>query len=443
MNPHGAESSAAGGAQNVGVTSRAVTAGLGAVYVAASAVAPLILKSTPSDLDLYFWPSAETVISGHPLLIYAAHAHDVYPNANGPLGLVPLIPIAALANALGWAGSLAGRAALAGAVVSLAVLLLAYQTFRLIEAARGRVRWPLLVVCAVVLAPALWIAVLDYGHVEQPVELCFMLLAIRCFLSNRNGLTGIALGAAALTRTIALFGALPLLLVPALTGRLRLSATIAIAAAITIVVVTAPFFLTDGPAVTHSLLTYRGGLPIGAGSVWIIVRDASWAGVIRSGDVYVGACVSLALVVVALRRNPTVARTHAGLAGLLTVSSCCFPLFAKTVFPYYLLEPYLFAVLWWLSRPGNALNWRALVPLLLTIDVFILKAATSLAPSGLAAAASVVSSSVIGLAVGIVTLDLLRAQKPAIEAPAPLLRPRRHDHDHRPHGVPAVQDARG
>jgi hypothetical protein len=410
-----------------------MTAGLGAVYVAASAVAPLILKTTPSDLDLYFWPSAETVVSGHPLLIYAANAHDVYPNANGPLGLVPLIPIAALANAFGWAGTLAGRAALAGAVVSLAVLLLAYQTVQLIETARGRVRWPLLVACTVVFAPALWIAVLDYGHVEQPVELCFMLLAIRCFLSSSNALTGIALGAAVLTRTIAGFCALPFLLVPAATRRLRATATIAIAAAITIVVVMAPFLLADAQAVTHSLLTYRGSLPIGGGSFWIVVRDASWAGVIRSVDVYIGAGIAMALVVVTLRRNPTVARTHAGFAGLLTVASCCFPLFAKTVFPYYLLEPYLFAVLWWLSRPGSALNWRAMVPLLLTIDVFVTKAA-ALVASG--AVASVASSAVIGLAIGLVTIDLLRAPEPTMQAPIPHL-------EHRPQGVAAAQDARG
>jgi len=433
---HGAEYSTVDGAQNVGVTSRAVTAGLGAVYVAASVVAPLILKTTPSDLDLYFWPSAETVVSGHPLLIYAAHLHDVYPNANGPLGLVPLIPIAALANALGWAGTLAGRAALAGAVVSLAVLLLAYQTVRLIETARGGLRWPLLAACTVVLAPALWIAVLDYGHVEQPLELCFTLLAIRCFLSSSNALSGIALGAAVLTRTIAGFCALPFLLVPAATGRLRTSATIAVAAAITIAVVMAPFLLADAQAVAHSLLTYRGSLPIDGGSFWIIVRDASWAGVIRTGDVYIGAAVAIALVAVTLRRNPTVARTHAGLAGLLTVASCCFPLFAKTVFPYYLLEPYLFAVLWWLSRPGNALSWRAMVPLLLTIDVFIVKGAESVAPNAWGAVASVASSSVIGLAIGLVTLDLLRTAEPAGRTPMPLLH-------HRPQGVAAVQDVRG
>ena len=433
---HGAESRTTGGAQNVGVTSRAVTAGLGAVYVAASVVAPLILKTTPSDLDLYFWPSAETVVSGHPLLIYAAHAHDVYPNANGPLGLVPLIPIASLANAFGWAGTLAGRAALAGAVVSLAVLLLAHQAVRLVETARGRVRWPLLVACTVALAPALWIAVLDYGHVEQPVELCFMLLAIRCFLSSSNAVTGIALGAAVLTRTIAGFCALPFLLVPAATRRLRTTATIAIAAAITIVVVMAPFLLADAEAVTHSLLTYRGSLPIDGGSFWIVVRDASWAGVIRSVDVYIGAGVAIALVVVTLRRNPTVARTHAGLAGLLTVASCCFPLFAKTVFPYYLLEPYVFAVLWWLSRPGTAFNWRVVVPLLLTIDVFVTKAAVVVTPSASGAIASVASSSVVGLAIGLVTMDLLRAPQPAIQAPIPRL-------DHRAQGVAAAQDARG
>ncbi len=424
-----------GGAQNVGVTSRAVTAGLGAVYVAASVVAPLVLKTTPSDLDLYFWPSAETVVSGHPLLIYAAHLHDVYPNANGPLGLVPLIPVAALANALGWAGSLAGRAALAGAVVSLAVLLLAYQTVGLIETARGGVRWPLLVACSVLLAPALWIGVLDYGHVEQPVELCFMLLAIRCFLRRSNALTGIALGAAVLTRTIAGFCALPFLLIPPATGRPRASAMIALAAAITITVVMAPFLVADAQAVTHSLMTYRGSLPIGGGSVWIIVRDASWAGAIRSGDVYIGAAVALALVAVTLRRNPTVARTPAGLAGLLTVVSCCFPLLAKTVFPYYLLEPYLFAVLWWLCRPGNALNWRAVVPLLLTIDVFIVKAAQSLPSSSWGVVASVVSSCVVGGAIGLVTLDLLRTPDAAMQVPAARL-------DHRRQGVAAVQDAR-
>ncbi len=149
------------------------------LYVAAWAVSSLALKTNPSDLDLYFWPSAETVVHGHPLLIYAAYAHVAYPNANGPLGLVPLVPIAALANAVGWAESLGARAAITDAVMSVFVLLVSYQAVRLVAAAHGGVDVRPGVASTILFAPALWIGVLDYGHVEQPVELCLVLLAVR------------------------------------------------------------------------------------------------------------------------------------------------------------------------------------------------------------------------------------------------------------------------
>src|SRR5580658_6998601 len=152
-----------GGGQNVPVTSRGLTAGLGVLYVAASTVLPLVLKTAPSDLDLYLWPQAETVVAGHPLLIYAANGNSLYMNDNGPLGLVPLVPVAALANSLGWAMSLTGRAALAGAVASLIALLLAYQVVHFVADARGDTKWSLGIAATVLLAPALWIAILDYG----------------------------------------------------------------------------------------------------------------------------------------------------------------------------------------------------------------------------------------------------------------------------------------
>lgn len=433
IDTHGAESPAISGDQNVRVTSRALIAGFGVAYVAASTISPLILKTTSSDLDLYFWPSAETVVAGHPLLIYSSHLHDLYPNANGPLGLVPLVPLAALANALRWAGSLGGRAALTGAVTSLFVLLLAYQTVGLIAAARGGVRWPLAVACTVLLAPVVWIAVLQYGHVEQPVELCLILLAITCSLGGRNALTGIALGAAVLTRTIAGLCVIPFLLIPLATRRARPAATTAIAVAVTIGAGLAPFLVADTQAVTHSLLTYRGTLPIGGGSFWVLVRQASWAGFVRSGDVYVGAAVAIALAAVTLRRKPALATTQAGLTGLLTIAACCFPVFAKTVFPYYLFEPYVLATVWWLARPGSALNWRALVPLLLTIDVFILNAMTTTPFSPWGAAAGVVSSAVIGVAMALVTYDLLNAPEAAPAAGRRL--------DERRQNVPAIPDA--
>ncbi len=411
-----------------------MTAGVGAAFVAASIVSPLVLKTTPSDLDLYFWPSAETVVNGHPLLIYSAHLRDVYPNANGPLGLVALVPAVALADALGWANSLAGRASLAEAVVSLAVLLLAYQVVAFTAGARGDVRHPLGIASTVLLAPAMWIAVLDYGHVEQPIELCLVLFALGCVLRDRNVLSGIALGAAVLTRTIAGFCLIPLMLAPLATRRIRPPATIALAAGATIGAGIIPFVLSDASAATHSLITYRGGLPIGGGSFLVIARGAPWAGLVRGGDVYIAAALAVALTGLTLRRKPGLATTHAGLAGLITVASCCFPLFAKTVFPYYLLEPYVFATLWWLARPGSARTWRAVVPALLTIDVFVVKGA-SIAPfSAWGVIAGITSSALVAIAVALVTFDLLRSPEHAADQAVRRV--------HGPQTHAAVQEAR-
>lgn len=275
--------------------------------------------------------------------------------------------------------------------------------------ARGDVRWPPAVACTILLAPALWIAVIDYGHVEQPVELCLLVFAVTCSLRNRSVWTGVALGAAVLARTIAGFAVIPFLLLPLANRRLRSTAVTMLAAALTIGVGVAPFLAADAQAAVHALLTYRSSLPIGGGSFWIIARHTSLSAFARSGDVYLGAAVALALVAFTLGRKPTAATTHAGIAGVITVATCCFPLFAKTVYPYYLLEPYVFAVMWWLARPGTALTWRALVPFLLTVDVFIVKAAlvAPFTPGG--AIAGVVSSAVVTVAVALVTFDLLNS----------------------------------
>jgi hypothetical protein len=416
------------------VTSRGLTAGLGVLYVVASTVAPLVLKTTPSDLDLYLWPEAQVIAGGHPLLIYATYNHALYQNDNGPLGLIPLVPVVAIANALGWAGSLTGRAALAGGVASLFVLLLSYQAVRFTAAARGDARWPLAIAATVLLAPALWIAVLDYGHVEQPVELCFVLFAITCSLHRRDVLSGVAFGAAILARTIAGFCLIPIVVIDVAMRRIRAAATIVLATLVTVGVGIMPFVLANEPAVTHALLTYRASLPIGGGSFWIVARGASWAGVVRSADVYVGAAVAIALVALMVWRRPLIGTTHAGMIGLVTIASCCVPLFAKTAFPYYLFEPYVFAVLWWLARPGTSFNWRVVVPLLLTVDVFIVMAATASPSSTVGVAESVIASVVVCACIALVMLDLLRepSASPAIRAA--------HETAH-PRSIPVTQDA--
>jgi hypothetical protein len=377
------------------------------LYAAAWVVTSLVLKTTPSDLDLYFWPSAETVVRGHALLIYSAYGHDVYPNANGPLGLVPLIPVVALANALGWAGDIGARSALAGGVVSLFVMVVAYQVVRLVAQGRGAAERQLTTAATVLLAPALWVGVIDYGHYEQPIELCFVLLGATWALRGRSAPAGIAAGVAVLTRTIAVFSVLPLTFVPLARGSAGRAAVTIAACGLTVLAGMLPFLLADGPAVTHSLLTYRGTLPILGGSFWLALEQTGLGGAGQHFDVVIAELVGVALIVITLRRDITVASTPAGLFGLLTITAACFPLFAKTVFDYYLVEPYIFGVVWWLARPGSARNWRALVPVVLTADV-LLSRLGELVSTGWLIVEGIASSLILAAVVAMVAADLWR-----------------------------------
>jgi hypothetical protein len=192
-----------------------------------------------------------------------------------------------------------------------------------------------------------------------------------------------------------------------------------------VVVGIAPFLIANGPAVTHSLLTYRGSLPVGGGSFWLVGGQTGWARVAQYGDVAIAAVAGTALIAITLRRNITLAFTPTGLFGLLTVTSACFPLFAKTVFDYYLVEPYIFGVVWWLARPGSALNWRALVPVLLTADVLLSKLGETLSTDWLVVE-GVTSSVIIAVVVAMVTADLWRSPRHGVADigfPAPGVRP--------------------
>ena len=89
------------------------------------------------------------------LQVYSAHSLASYPNANGPLGLLPLIPIVTLANHLGWANDIRLRAGLTNAVFAIFAMLLTVTALRVIERARGALEWRLAASCVFLVAPAL------------------------------------------------------------------------------------------------------------------------------------------------------------------------------------------------------------------------------------------------------------------------------------------------
>jgi hypothetical protein len=375
-------------------------------YVGAWAASPLLVSRMPSDLDIFFWPSAEVAAHGHPLLVYSAQGRAAYPNANGPLGLVPLVPIAMIANSLGLENNLQARAGMAGVVIAVVALLAGRESLRLIRAVCGDVRWRFGAMCVVLVAPVLWISSLEYGHVEQPIELGLVLLAVRYAATRRSVAAGVALGLAVLARTTALLYILPFMLLPIATRRWKATAALLAAGGCTVAAGLTPFLVADRANVVHSLVTYRGGLPIGGGSLWVAIRGSAAAGLVQHADTYLILGAAAALVGAAVWFRPAATTTTAGVCGLLTITAACFPMLAKTVFPYYMLEPCVLAAVWWLARPGSAWNWRIAAPVVASAGAFVAEWGRSLPVPGLGVVEGVASSLAMATVIALVMVDL-------------------------------------
>jgi hypothetical protein len=403
-------------------------AGLIAAYVLFSALIAVVLRAGQSDLDLFFWPSAEIAAHGHPLLVYAVRA-GTYPDANGPLSLLPLTGVAALANALGWQGNPELRSALTLAVMAVFPLLLAREAVGMIEASRGPLgRRRLFAYVAFLMAPALFISVASAGHIEQPIELWLTLVAARLVLRGRVLAAGAVLGLVLLTRSAAVVAVVALALVVLADGRalswLRRVGGAALmvgAAAVVTALGLLPFLLADAHDVVYSLLTFRGAIPIGGGSWWaLFARELPWQALVQDDDTVIFVVAAALLVGVALWRRRGTSLTPARLAALLAVAAACVPMLAKTSWGYYALDPYVFAVIWWLGGPGRVLSWRLIPPLLLTGVSLMLSTKQVLPPPPSQVAEGVAASLAMVVAVGLILRDWFASGQPAAVAPSPL-----------------------
>ena len=376
-------------------------------YLGAWAVSGLVTDRMPSDLDLYFWPSAQVAAHGHPLLIYSVLTGDVNPNANGPLSMIVLAPLVALANVLGTAADIRFRAGVAGVIGGVFALLLTYEALRIVRVARGGLDWQVAASIVFLLSPALLIAVGDYGHLEQPLELWLVLLAVRSAAARRGVLTGALLGLAVLTRTVALLYAIPLLIAAVARRRIERSLRIAAGAAAVVGAGLAPFFIADGADAAHSLITYRGARTIEGGTLWAALANTPVATIVQHGDVFIVAAAALVACGLLAWRRPAAVATSRGTCALLTITAACFPMLVKTSYPYYVVEPYVFAAVWWLARPGWLLTWRVLAPALLIGLVFMAKASSPASLAGIGPLEGVAASLVLAAVIAVVAADLI------------------------------------
>lgn len=351
---------------------------LAALYIALWAVTSL-QNMNETDLDAFFLPSAQIALGGYPLHVYQTRFDLIYPNANGPLSLLPLTLVAWVAARLGWLADPHLRRMLVDAAFAVFPLLIGRELLLALDRLLPRPPagiWRWLALGCVTLTPELWHSVLFYGHIEQPLMLWLVLAAVRMLAEDRPGRAGIYLGLALLARSAAGLYLLALVLALLLRSdagrtpgtappsrstwraRFRAPASMVSVAAVVAALGVLPFWLADPKDTLYSLVTFRGLLPVGGGTFWLAVAGSPWEGIAQHADGYavVLAAAAITLVVLLVRRNVGVrSRDFYALLGLVGL---CFPLLMKTLWPYYYLDASIFFTFWWLAGARDLVGWR-------------------------------------------------------------------------------------
>jgi hypothetical protein len=342
---------------------RVVTWILGFGYALGWGVVGWLWSGPLTDLDFFFLPSVRIALSGHPLLVYTVRFQSVIANDNGPLGLVPVTAVAAVASWLGLNDTRSLRTVILAAL-SIFSLLMAREAIAAIDRLRGAALTGLSRILAYgvfAASPTLLIGVLGYGHVEQPMELWLVLLAVRTLTRDRPAAAGVSFGLAILTRTLAVLPLIPLGLLLVARGRWRALTSLGGIAALIVALGLLPFILADPTDMIYSLLTHRGSLPVGGGSFWQLVVGTPYQWVAQRADVLfvLGLAVLLSLTVIVARKDLEPASRD--IYGLLALTALTLPLLAKSVWPYYFLDAYVFGAVWWLGQQGSPALGRRLL----------------------------------------------------------------------------------
>jgi len=327
-----------------------------------------LLPFQPTDLDIFFWPSAKIAVHGHPFSVYAAGGHALYPNANGPVSLLPLSALGVVLNWVGWLDATAARRGIALGVFCIFVILMAREAVAAIERLRGTPLIPsvrLLVYATLTLSPLVWQSVAGYGHIEQPIEIWLLLVAARWLGESRPLRAGIAFGASILTRSPVVLMSVPLGIAGWRQSR-RSALMFFFGAGAAGAAIVLPFLVADPSDVIHSLLTYRGSLKVGAGSVWSLARDSSLETAVQHYDIVLVVAAVLATNLWLARGNRLdEGRLFAGMA----LTSAAFAMLAKTVWPYYFLELYILGSVWAFGtwRPQDGVVRLVLLPIAVSV----------------------------------------------------------------------------
>lgn len=362
-------------------TRRTLVGGLILLYALAWAIGGALWSSPPNDLDYYLLPASQIALHGHPLLVYDVRVQGFSPNDNGPVTLVPLTAVAALASWLGWLDNERLLRAIVVAAFSIFSLLMAREAVMAIDRLRGsRLSGRARVLSYAVFAasPALWQGVLGYGHLDVPITIWLILYSVRCLAADQTGKAGFGLGVALLTRSIAALQLIPLGLLLLARHRWRSAAWLSGTAGLTVSLGLLPFVLADRSNVLYSLLTNRANVPMFQGLLWQPAEGTPYEWVAQRNDLLFIVAAATLLTIIVIRGRDDLMPGSRDLYGLLALSALTVPLLAKSVWPYYFVDASVFGAVWWMGQPGSLTEGRrwlgAVLPILVTVAAVILDA---------------------------------------------------------------------
>src|SRR5690348_10493157 len=340
----------------------------------------------PADSDLtgFFLPSVDYILRGDPFHLYAVRAAQAYPNWNPPLSMFLMAPLLAAARAVGFAANLGEQVTFVSLPFIVLIPVLGVVAVRALarlypEAPEAqRFLAYVLVVCS----PLIWVSVASWGHLEQPLMLCFLVGALLALNRGRDGLAGLLAGLALLSRTTAIFPLLALGLLLLFERRWRTAALFGgIAAAVTAVGF-APFLLVDRTDTLYAFVSWRGKVPIGSNSIWTLLaytgNDHTLSlvdAVARRADTLVMAAFLLAVALLAWRRKlSAVGRDGWAVAAL---GALAVPLLVKASWPYYYAEPFVLLLVWEFAtmhdRVAGLWRWPVITVGYLTITATLIQ----------------------------------------------------------------------
>jgi hypothetical protein len=207
------------------------------------------------------------------------------------------------------------------------------------------------------------------------MTLWLVLLAVRRFADGQSIAAGIGFGLAMLTRSLAALPLIPVGLLLLVRGRWRAVAWLGGSTVGVVALGLFPFLLADPTDTIYSLITHRGSLPVGGGSLWQLVAGTPYQWIPQRADVLfvLGLAVLLSLLVIVARQD--LDPSSRDIYGLLALTALALPLLAKSVWPYYFLDAYVFGAVWWLGQPNPLAGGRRLmgatIPLIASVGTLL------------------------------------------------------------------------